>query len=293
MLLGDAPSSRTSKQIAAGVLKAFPLALGAAVASVGAAVAVLSGRLDGASALPVTLDTSTPEAQAAVVAAAAAASLAAFWPLAGPLVRIERFSRLSADRIEEDVAPPEPLAVTTKTRFGGEDALVGWPGAHRAVVEERDAFMAASVFAAARGESFVPAFVLDRDADGRGVWRYAMPEGEVDLTSSSASSSSSSSSAASSSSSSSSSSSTSTSTASSKLSSLVLPKRGGEGVYSPVPAPRAVVAVVGTAHAAGIRRAWARLVEEEEKKEKSGGGGGRGKDARAVAAAALEGEILV
>ena len=293
VLLGDAPSSRTSKQIAAGVLKAFPLALGAAVASVGAAVAVLSGRLDGASALPVTLDTSTPEAQAAVVAAAAAASLAAFWPLAGPLVRIERFSRLSADRIEEDVAPPEPLAVTTKTRFGGEDALVGWPGAHRAVVEERDAFMAASVFAAARGESFVPAFVLDRDADGRGVWRYAMPEGEVDLTSSSASSSSSSSSAASSSSSSSSSSSTSTSTASSKLSSLVLPKRGGEGVYSPVPAPRAVVAVVGTAHAAGIRRAWARLVEEEEKKEKSGGGGGRGKDARAVAAAALEGEILV
>ena len=180
-------------------------------------------------------------------------------------------SPISAEQIEDDVAPREPLSITNKTRFGGEDALMGWPGAHRAVVDERDSFMAASVFAAARGESFVPAFVLDKDEEGRGVWRYAMPEGEVvgGLNSSSMTSTPS----------------TST-TSSSKLSSLVLPKRGGEGVYSPVPAPRAVVAVVGTAHAAGIRRAWARLVEEEEKKK-----GGR--DARAVAAAALEGETLV
>ena len=149
------------------------------------------------------------------------------------------------------------------------------------MVDERDSFMAASVFAAARGESFVPAFVLDRDADGRGVWRYAMPRGEVgeeDFASSSSSSSTPPTST--------SPTSTSTSPPPSKLSSLVLPKRGGEGVYSPVPAPRAVVAVVGTAHAAGIRRAWARLVEEDGKK--SGG-----KDARAVAAAALEGETLV
>ena len=280
VLLGDAPASRTSKQLAAGVLKALPLALGAAVASVGAAVAVLSGRVD-ASSLPASLDVSTPEAQAAVAAAAAAASLAVFWPLVGPLVQIERFSKLSAEQIEEDVAPREPLSVTTRTRFGGEDALMGWPGARRAVVDERDSFMAASVFAAARGESFVPAFVLDRDADGRGVWRYAMPRGEVgeeDFASSSSSSSTPPTST--------SSTSTSTSPPPSKLSSLVLPKRGGEGVYSPVPAPRAVVAVVGTAHAAGIRRAWARLVEEDGKK--SGG-----KDARAVAAAALEGETLV
>jgi hypothetical protein len=280
VLLGDAPASRTSKQLAAGVLKALPLALGAAVASVGAAAAVLSGRVD-ASSLPASLDVSAPEAQAAVAAAAAAASLAAFWPLVGPLVQIERFSKLSAEQIEEDVAPREPLSVTSRTRFGGEDALMGWPGARRAVVDERDSFMAASVFAAARGESFVPAFVLDRDADGRGVWRYAMPRGEVgeeDFASSSSSSSTPPTST--------SPTSTSTSPPPSKLSSLVLPKRGGEGVYSPVPAPRAVVAVVGTAHAAGIRRAWARLVEEDGKK--SGG-----KDARAVAAAALEGETLV
>ena len=268
VLLGDAPASRTSKEIAAGVLKALPLALGAAVASVAGAVAVLSGKVDvSSSSLP--LDISTPEAQAAAVAAAAAASLAAFWPLVGPLIQIERFSKLSAEQIEKDVAPREPLSVTSATRFGGEDALVSWPGARRAVVEERDSFMAASIFAAARGESFVPAFVLDKDGDGRGVWRYAMPQGEGDdLTPASTSSSAAASAAA-------------------KFSSRVLPKRGGEGVYAPVPAPRAVVAVVGTAHAAGIRRAWARLVEEEGKK------GAGGKDARAVAAAALEGETLV
>jgi hypothetical protein len=271
VLLGDAPASRTSKQLAAGVLKAFPFSLGTAVASVAAAVAVLTGRVD-LSSLPFVDAASTPpetQAAAAVVAASALASLAAFWPLVGPLIRIERFSKLSAERIEGEVAPGEPLSTTTRTRFGGEDALMSWPGAHRAVVEERDAFMAASIFAAAKGESFVPAFVLDQDADGRGVWRYAMPLGEVYLNASNSSSSTSSSTS---------------STSSTKLPSRVLPKRGGEGVYAPVPAPRAVVAVVGTAHAAGIRKAWSRLVEEEEKKKRK---------AREVAAAALEGEILV
>lgn len=259
--MGDAPASRTSKKIAAGVLKAFPLCLGAAVASVAAAAAVLSGNAAVASSLlPLDLSSSSPESQTAVVAAAVAASFASFWPIYGPLLQIERFSKLPADKIERDVAPTEPLSTTSRTRFGGEDAIMGWPGAKKAVVDERDAYMAASIFAAATGESFVPAFVLDRDGDGRGVWRYAMPKGDGENEKNGGEKN--------------------NNNKSNKLSSRVVPRRGGEGTYAPLEGPRAVVAVVGTAHAAGIREAWRKLARGD-------------RDPRSVAAASLDGDVLV
>jgi hypothetical protein len=41
------------------------------------------------------------------------------------------------------------------------------------------------------------------------------------------------------------------------------PRHAGEGEYEPPAAPRAIVAIVGTAHVPGMRRVWARLERGE------------------------------
>lgn len=104
-------------------------------------------------------------------------------------------------------------------KLWGEDALLGWAGALGPVIEERDAYMARAIMAAATGraEGLTPAFVRGAALGGTEVLRYLMPEGGAPGA---------------------------------------CPRGEGEGAYAALPGVRAVVAVVGTAHVRGMVREW-------------------------------------
>lgn len=110
-------------------------------------------------------------------------------------------------------------------KLWGEDALLSWPGAMEPVINQRDAYMARSVAAAAGGrpEGLTPAYVLTRtpgaegSSSGGALLHYAMPVGGE---------------------------------------AGACPVGQGAGQYQPLAGPRTVVAVVGTAHVRGMIRQW-------------------------------------
>ena len=248
VLLGDVPARLTATRLARGVLAAAPLAA-SAVAGLAAAAAWAA-----------THGLAPPGSEPALAGGVAAAAAAAAWPFLGPLVEVGRLAGRSGPQVEAAVAPPLPLAQqgTSPLRLWGEDAIVSWPGAAAPVIADRDAYMAASLWAAAAGgPAGGPAYVADQVDDGCGggtrtVWRYAGPAPAPPPSAASPSP---------------------------PWPPRAAPARAGEGPYTPPPAPRAVLAVVGSAHVPGMQAAWARF--------KEGGGVGA---AVSAAAAVLERE---
>jgi len=213
VVVADSPANAVARRMAARVAAAVPLAVAAAV---GVAVAATAALDSGA----------VPEAAAPAVRAAAALAIAAtVWPFVGPYVEVSRFAAKAPEELEALVSPSEPLATATAARYWGEDALLGWPGAAGPLIDDRDAFMAATAFAAAGGSGLAPAYARDVDPAGRAVWRFAAPAGGGVRR--------------------------------------ATPRHAGEGEYEPPAAPRAIVAIVGTAHVPGMRRVWARLERGE------------------------------
>lgn len=61
-------------------------------------------------------------------------------------------------------------------KLWGEDAIVDFPGAKASVIEDRDAFMAKTLYSAATGgEGAAPAYVLTADGKGLAYRRGAEP----------------------------------------------------------------------------------------------------------------------
>ena len=212
VVVADAPSSRVARKLAARVALAVPVAVAAAVGIVAAAATAIDGGLvDGDAAITATR------------AAAVAGVSACVWPFVAPLVEVRSFASKSATELEALVAPTEPLSITTKSRYWGEDALLGWPGATQPIIADRDAYMAAVAHAAAGGEALAPAYARDGGGSAStSVWRYATPAPTAAIKG-------------------------------------AAPARVGEGEYALPATPRAIVAVVGTAHVPGMRREWERL----------------------------------
>jgi len=239
VVLGDVPARLTAVRLAGGVVGAAPLA---AAAVVGAAVAAAWAATTG-----ITPPGSEPALAAAVLATAAAAA----WPFLGPLLEVGRLASKDAAAIEAAVAPPTSLSQqgTTPLRLWGEDAIIAWPGAARPVIQDRDVFMAGALWAAAAGVAAGPAFVADAVDDGCGagprtVWRYAgPPPPPVSPPTGSPAAAAAPSPA-------------------SYWPARAAPARAGEGPYTPAPGPRAVVAIVGSAHVPGMQAAWARFQAE-------------------------------
>ena len=211
VVVADAPSTRVARKLAARVALAVPVAAAAAVGIVAAAATAIDGGLvEGDAAIT------------AVRAAAVAGVSACVWPFVAPLVEVRSFASKTAAELEALVAPTEPLSITTRSRYWGEDALLGWPGATQPLIDDRDAYMAAVAHAAAGGEALAPAYARDKGGSGPSVWRYAAPAAAAAIKG-------------------------------------AAPPRVGEGEYALPPTPRAIVAVVGTAHVPGMRREWERL----------------------------------
>uniref|UniRef100_A0A383WD58 Uncharacterized protein n=1 Tax=Tetradesmus obliquus TaxID=3088 RepID=A0A383WD58_TETOB len=216
VLLGDRPSDVTQRRLAVGISAASG---GRLAASLGL---LLAGIVSAAThALPdvEAAAGSAAAGDAGIVVGSAAAALALAWPVLAPFVEVWRFSRLSGEEVEAAVAIKEPLQERLDQPFfvWGEDALLKWPGAVTPLIEERDAYMARVVAAAAQGSNpNVPAYVADQD-DGQLIWRYMVPEG---ATASSA------------------------------------PAGAGDGPYVPLAGPTAVVSVVGSAHVRGMVQRW-------------------------------------
>lgn len=216
--LGDRPASVTGRRLAQGIWSSSAPFLLGAVPAAIAAAIVTSEGL-GAGGSPL-----------APLFAALLPLVAGVWPVASPLVEVWRFSRLSASDIEDVVRLKEPLqrpdgSSAPQMVFWGEDALLKWPGAMEPVIHERDEFMARAMAAAVTGapEGLTPAFVRSQaGVTGSGAaqqtFRYAMPQGADPV---------------------------------------VCPIGDGDGTFVPKPAKK-LVAVVGTAHVAGIMEAWRR-----------------------------------
>ncbi|KAK9837254.1 hypothetical protein WJX81_002082 [Elliptochloris bilobata] len=203
--LGDMPASRSARRLANGVWRATLPRLAAFGAFAAAAVA--------ASVLHALPEGVGPAVGGAVTAAAAAA----VWPIAWPLAEVSLLAAKSGEQIEADVQLKEPIqGGEGLLRIWGEDAIIGFPGAQASIIDERDAYMARTIRAAAQGAAAAPAFVAD-SAAGRRVWRLLMPEGG---------------------------------------SAAACPPGTGEGEFEPLGKPCTVVAVVGTAHVRGIIREW-------------------------------------
>eukprot|EP00884_Botryococcus_braunii_P005404 jgi/Botrbrau1/14865/Bobra.0326s0011.1 len=204
--LGDLPESILAQRLVRGIAAALPFSLAAAIGSIAAALAVQSNHL-------------VPEEwNAAVAGAAILAVSASVWPFVGPLFEISQFAGKTGAEIEEIVRRRGPVSdPSTKTEILGEDALLKWPSARNSVIQQRDAFMARTLWAAATGKGAAPAYVADEVA-GKPVWRYAMPEDGPEES--------------------------------------CVPGTG-QGLYKPVQDVKNVVAVVGSAHLPGIQREWA------------------------------------
>ncbi|KAL4858448.1 TraB domain-containing protein [Chlorella vulgaris] len=168
------------------------------------------------------LDSGAPANPAAVAAAAALPVVVALAPVVAPLVEVARFAGLSAREIEDTVRLKEPLQAASAdapiVKLWGEDALLNWPGALEPIITQRDAYMARSIAAAASGrpEGLTPAYVLTHSGSGATL-QYAMPVGGE---------------------------------------AGACPPGAGAGQYQPLPGPKTVVAIVGTAHVRGMIRQW-------------------------------------
>ncbi|CAL8464277.1 g3812 [Coccomyxa elongata] len=208
--LGDLPANIMAPRLGDGVWRAALISLGLVVAAASAAVAgELTHRL--------------PEGTEALAAGgvAAVAALAAL-PLVSPLVQIWLLAQKSKEEIEDIVRMKEPLQgnnLDAPVEIWGEDALLQWPGARRSLIQDRDAYMARTIWAAATGVPAAPAYIADNEA-GMRVWRYVVPEGGPTAAG---------------------------------------PPGYGDGEYRPAGDPQTVVAVVGSAHVRGIVREWERL----------------------------------
>jgi hypothetical protein len=79
-------------------------------------------------------------------------------PVALPFWEMWRFSTMSAEEIEAAVRVPEPVEsnLDAPLKLYGEDALLGWPGASESIIQERDAYMAKALAAAALGAPCAP-----------------------------------------------------------------------------------------------------------------------------------------
>ncbi|KAF6254495.1 hypothetical protein COO60DRAFT_1703286 [Scenedesmus sp. NREL 46B-D3] len=220
VLLGDRPSDVTQRRLAVGISAAsggrLAASLGLLLAGV---VSAATHALPDVEAAAAALTGAAAAGDAGIVLGSAAAALALAWPVLAPFAEVWQFSRLSGEEVEAAVAIKEPLQERLDQRFfvWGEDALLKWPGAVTPLIEERDAFMARVVAAAAQGSNpNVPAYVADQD-NGQLIWRYMVPEG---ATASSA------------------------------------PSGAGDGPYVPLAGPAAVVSVVGSAHVRGMVQMW-------------------------------------
>ena len=227
VVLSDVPARLTAVRLAQGVVTTAPVAL-AAVVGLGAAAA-----------WAVTKGLTPPGSEPALASAVALAAVAASWPFFGPLIEVGRLAKKTGPEVEAAVAPPIPLSQqgTTPLRLWGEDAIISWPGAEGPVIGDRDSYMAGALWAAASGQPAGPAYVPDAVDDGCGggprtVWRYAGPGEPASASSSSTS-----------------------------WPARAAPARTGEGPYAPPPGPRAVVAIVGSAHVPGMQAAWAKFKE--------------------------------
>jgi hypothetical protein len=114
--------------------------------------------------------------------------------------------------------PPSQANLDQRLLFPGEDALLRWPGAMVPLLDERDAFMARVIAAAAQGApTGAPAYVAGSLGNGQLVWRYAMAPDAPARSS---------------------------------------PSGLGDGAYVAGQPPRSVVAVLGSAHVRGICKQW-------------------------------------
>lgn len=224
VVLGDRPSRITERRMADEML-------GATGARVAGALVLVLGTLVGAASSSVL---SEAQELGALAAATLGASLL-MQPVVGPFLEMSQLAGLSGDEIERRVELTSPLQAAEgqagqPVRIFGEDALLDWPGVQDPLISERDAYMARVLAAAASGRSCQsPALVLDRvavtsktaqgDTESRPqlVWRYRVPRDAP---------------------------------------TQAAPQGLGDGTYEPLPAPQAIVAVVGTAHVAGMLQKW-------------------------------------
>lgn len=218
-ILNDRPAGITQRKLGSSMLAALTGNLAAAVLAV--AVAAAAGAQD------LVPDSADP----ALVAASAAAATACLWPLLGPLCEVSKFADMSATEVEEAVRVKQPIQegdLSKPLKLFGEDALLDWPGVLQPLIQERDAFMAKALAAAATAQQgFSPAFVRDM-ANGQVVWRLMMPE---------------------------------------EAPAACAPSGLGDGAYAPLPGVRSVVAVVGSAHAKGMCRDWQQHLQSTDPSE--------------------------
>lgn len=228
VVLGDRPTRVTERRMADAMMSASGGRLaGALVLSLGSLLAAATTSL-------------VPESAelAGVVASWGGAALL-MAPILGPFLEMSQLAGLSGEEIEARVALKQPLQpdnlkpgeTPPPVKVFGEDALLDWPGVMEPIIHDRDLYMAKVTAALATGlSSQSPAFVLDRvnatrrtpkgelEVRRQLVWRYRVPQEEAPA--------------------------------------LAAPKGMGDGTYAPLPAPAAVVAVVGTAHVAGMIGKW-------------------------------------
>jgi pheromone shutdown protein TraB len=214
--LVDRPASVTGRRLAQGIWKSHsPLLLGAVPAAIAGAA--------------ITSSVATDTLQAGVAPVVFAILLpfaAALWPIAAPLLEIQKFSKMSGEQIEEAVSIKEPLQSSTTSEIValyGEDALIKWPGAMNSIISERDEYMAAvlAAIATSTAQGLTPAYV--RSSENSSVYyRYAMPKGDTDPR--------------------------------------VCPIGDGDGRFDPtLSSVKKIVAVVGTAHVRGMLKLWPRI----------------------------------
>jgi len=157
----------------------------------------------------------------------AAAQVVGVWAsLYEPVRAMRSFARQKGTQIEEKLRLPMPLELTTGPTFlEGEDAILQWPSGKEAILDDRNKFMANTLFRMVRGlPSSCPAYVTFENTNTKDVLeRFLAGPGERTDTN---------------------------------------PEGVGLGVYE-TPEIRSVVAVVGTAHVHGIREEFERLKLEK------------------------------
>lgn len=139
LVLSDRPTAVTDRRLADGLF-------GAAAARIGGALGVLISGIAGTLVYDAPFDT-----ELGVVGVSILASIACLWPVVKPFAEIRQLADMTPEQIEEAVRVKQPLGAQTSGKLFGEDALLDWPGATKALLEERDEFMARAAAAAATG----------------------------------------------------------------------------------------------------------------------------------------------
>lgn len=160
MILGDRPAFVTQRRLAQGIWGA--LAPRAAIGLVGFNVAIIAGA---AQIVPAAVSYEA-------MAASLLTTLVLLTPVVLPYFEMWRFSRLSAQDIEDTVDLPEPVQqnMGQLLKIKGEDALLDWPGASESILAERDLYMAKALAAAAQGACLAPLCMWWRGVCDMGRW---------------------------------------------------------------------------------------------------------------------------